>query len=207
MVSKKWLLGFSINEMRGGFPKKIMLLLCIVGVCGHCFAQNNKAFDTGNRITLGTYNEFNSVSKRGLMEMGYDYIFSTAYLTPTYSLFDIGIGLKVIFVWDDIGRFEVPTVGFALDIPLRIYAPSVKAARLYAETDIRMVMYTKDYPPNGTLFNVGWLIGPGMEYKLNDGTRLFGTLGYWHSSNGNIYGKERNPAVNGIGNTFGIQFK
>jgi hypothetical protein len=187
--------------------KKIMLLFCIAGVCSFCFARDNKTIDTGNRITLGTYNEFNSESKRGLMEIGYDFILSTAYLTPAYNLFDFGIGLKALFIWDDIGRFEVPTVGFALDIPIRIYAPAIKAARLYAEAAIRMIMYTEDYPPNGTWLNVGWLIGPGMEYTLNDGTRLFGTLGYWHSSNGNIYGKERNPAVNGIGVTFGIQFK
>jgi hypothetical protein len=182
--------------------KKIILFLIVVSVCGYSYA-----LDTGNRITLGAYNEFNSVSKRGLMEIGYNYILSTAYLTQTYNLLDFGVGLSAVFIWDDIGQFEIPTVRFTLNVPIRIYAPKIKAARLYVETDIRMVMYTEEYPPNGTWLNAGYRVGPGMEYELSDGTRLFGTLSWWHSSNGNIYGKERNPSVNSIGISFGMQFK
>jgi len=189
---------------------KWLLWICILRIliAGGIFAQENKkSFDTGHRITLGSYNEFNSVSKRGLMDIGYDYVFSTAYLTPTYNLFDLGIGLSALFVWDDIGRFEVPTVGFAVELPVRIYAPLIKGARLFVGTDIRMIMYTEEYPTNGTMFNVGWRVGPGMDYELDNGVRLFGTLGWWHTSNANIYGKERNPSVNGIGTSFGIQYE
>jgi hypothetical protein len=112
--------------------------------------------ETGNRITLGASNEFNSVSKRGLMEIGYNYILSTAYLTPTYNLFDFGAGLSAVFIWDDIGQFEIPAVGFTLNVPIKIYAPGIKAAGLYVETDIRMVMYTGEYPSNGTWLNAGY---------------------------------------------------
>jgi len=37
--------------------KEIILILCIAGVYGYCFSQNNKTIDTGNRKTLETYNE------------------------------------------------------------------------------------------------------------------------------------------------------
>jgi hypothetical protein len=187
--------------------KRIVVASLLVILCSFCYAQNNKTFDTANRITFGTYNEFNSPSKRGIMEGGYDYILSTAYITPKYNLFDFGIGLSAILVWDDVGRFELPTVGFTIDTVTRIYAPSIGSARLYAEADCRMVMYTENYPPNGTWLNIGWHAGPGMDYQLSDGTRIFGTLLWWHSSNGNIYGKDRNPTVNAIGTSFGLQFK
>jgi hypothetical protein len=116
--------------------KKTILFLVVMSVCGYGYA-----LDTGNRITLGASNEFNSASKRGLMEIGYNYILSTTYLTPTYNLFDFGAGLSTVFVWDDIGQFEIPTMGFTLNVPIRIYAPRIKAARLYMETDIRGNVY------------------------------------------------------------------
>jgi hypothetical protein len=165
--------------------KKIVLFLVIASVGGYGYA-----LDTRNRITLGVSNVFNSVSKRGLMEIGYNYIVSTAYLTPTYNLLDFGAGLSAVFIWDDIGQFEIPTVGFTFNVPIRIYAPGIKAARLYVETDIRLVMYTEEYPSNGTWLNAGYRVGPGIECELSDGTCLFGTLSWWHSSNGNIYGKK-----------------
>jgi len=89
---------------------------------------------------------------------------------------------------------------------VRIYTPPIKKIRLFAEGIMSLVTYTKNFPENGTKVNGGWHIGGGIEYKFEDNTKIFTSVAWFHNSNNDVYGRERNPSINAIGIGIGIQF-
>ena len=66
-------------------------------------------------------------------------------------------------------------------------------------------LYSQDYPENGTKLNGGWHLGGGFEYSLEKNTKLFAPIRWFHTSNNDVYGRERNPSVNALGIAIGIQ--
>ena len=61
-------------------------------------------------------------------------------------------------------------------------------------------------PPGGTRFNFVLRTGVGMTYELKSDVHLLAGVRYFHLSNAQIEGSERNPSINGIEGYVGVMF-
>ncbi|HPW66686.1 MAG TPA: hypothetical protein PLS84_06330 [Salinivirgaceae bacterium] len=158
-----------------------------------------KSADINHRVTIGNYNSF-WPDNIGIIEGGYDFVVNFPYLTQEYNLLDFGLGLSSLFAFDQTGNPRTPVLGFGVNGSIRMYTPSILKARLFIESVMSLVVYSKDYPANGTQINGGWHFGGGINYK-----NIFAKVLWFHTSNNDIYGRERNPSINALGFAFGIQ--
>lgn len=63
-----------------------------------------------------------------------------------------------------------------------------------------------DVPPGGTRFNFTLRTGLGLAYQLKPDLYLLAGLRYFHLSNAQIEGHERNPNINGVEGYVGLMF-
>jgi hypothetical protein len=187
--------------------KKIIgtiLFLCIINVT--LFTQEKKGkIDFGHRMTIGAYYSYTD-NNIGMMEPRYDFIVNCLYLSPDYNILDFGIGLSVIMAFDENNNVRMPTFGFATNGTMRLYSPPIRKIRLFTEGGMSFLVFTKNYPENGSKMNFALRVGGGFEYKLSDSTKLFTAMDWFHISNNDIYGRERNPSINAISINADIQF-
>jgi hypothetical protein len=88
-------------------------------------SQENKPSYFGHRVTIGNYNSFWE-DDIGIIEAGYDFIFSFPYITPEYNILDFGVGLSDLFAFDKFGNPCQPVLGLGLNGSMRIYTPALK---------------------------------------------------------------------------------
>ncbi len=167
--------------------------------------ENTFEIDFEHRMTIGTYYSYTN-NNIGIMEPQYDFIINFPYINPDYNILDFGIGVSVIMAFDGKNNVRMPTFGFAVNGSMRVYAPPIKKAKLFTEGGMSFVVFTKDYPENGSKINAALKVGGGMEYRLADSTKIFTTMDWFHISNNDMYGRERNPSINAVGITAGLQF-
>ena len=166
------------------------------------YSQENKLLDFGHRITIGNYNSY--TNNTGIIEAGYDFLWNF----PTFKnnqLLNLGVGFSGLFLFDDQGNPRTPVIGLGFNVSMRIYTPTIQKSRLFLDGIMSLVLYSEDYPENGTKLNGGWHLGGGFEYLLEKNTTLFASIRWFHTSNNDIYGKDRNPAINALGIAVGIQ--
>jgi hypothetical protein len=142
------------------------------------------------------------MSNIGVIETGYDFIWNFPTF-KNYQLMDLGIGLSGLFIFDDTGSPRTPVMGLGINGNMRIYTPAIRKSRLFLDGIMGLVLYSKNYPENGTKLNGGWHLGGGFEYSLEKNTKLFASIRWFHTSNNDVYGRNRNPSVNALG--IGIQ--
>jgi hypothetical protein len=88
---------------------------------------------------------------------------------------------------------------------MRIYTPALRKTRIFLEGVMSLVTYTKEFPENGTIVNGGWHLGGGIEYNIENATKLFAKILWFHTSNNDVYGRDKNPSINAVGIAAGIQ--
>jgi hypothetical protein len=66
---------------------------------------------------------------------------------------------------------------------------------------------TRAVPGGGTHFNFIEEAGVGGTYRLDDGVHLIAGVRYWHLSNAQIHGEDKNPALNGVGAYVGLMWR
>jgi len=177
-------------------------IVCLIIGFSPLYSQENKLLDFGHRVTIGNYNSY--TSNIGVIEAGYDFIWNFP-IFQNYQLMDLGIGLSGLFAFDDTGSPRTPVLGLGINGNMRIYTPTIRKMRLFLDGIMSLVLYSKDYPENGTKLNGGWHLGGGFEYALEKHTKLFASILWFHTSNNDVYGRDRNPSVNAVGIAIGIQ--
>jgi len=180
----------------------IVMFLCLVNMA--LYSQENRPSQFGHRVTLGNYNSFWE-DDIGVIEAGYDFIFNTPYITPEYNICDFGIGASGLFAFDKLGNPRQPVLGLGLNGSMRIYTPALQKTRLFLESIISLVTYSQKFPENGTNVNGGLHFGGGFEYNIENTTRLFTKILWFHTSNNDVHGRDRNPSLNAVGIAVGIQ--
>jgi hypothetical protein len=180
-----------------------IIFLCLLSSVAHSQENNNSYF--GHRLTIGNYNSFWE-DDIGILEAGYDFIFNFPYIIPEYNILDFGIGLSSLFAFDKLGNPRQPVLGLGLNGSMRIYTPAFRKTRIFLEGIMSLVIYTKEFPQNGTILNGGWHLGGGFEYNMENTTKLFAKILWFHTSNNDIYGRDRNPSINAVGFAAGVQF-
>ncbi|WP_461254959.1 hypothetical protein [Treponema sp. R80B11-R83G3] len=184
--------------------KYYLIVVLAITINVRIFSQENKPSYFGHRVTIGNYNSFWD-DGIGILEAGYDFIFNFLHITPEYNILDFGIGLSGLFAFDKQGNPRQPVLGIGLNGSMRIYTPALKKTRIFLESVISMVTYTKEFPENGTIINGGLHFGGGIEYNTENATLLFAKILWFHTSNNDIYGRDRNPSINAVGIAIGVQ--
>jgi hypothetical protein len=181
----------------------VMILLCFINI-SIIFSQDNKILNFNHRITIGNYNSYLN-DDIGVLEAGYDFILNILYIMPEYNIFDFGIGLSGLFAFDNIDNPREPVFGLGINGSMRLYSPIIKITRFFLEGIMSLVIYTEEYPKNGTMINGGWHLGGGIEYNLGNNTKLFTKILWFHTSNNDVHGRKRNPSLSALGLAIGIQ--
>jgi hypothetical protein len=181
---------------------EIIILLCLVNTS--LDSQENKLSYFGHRVTIGNYNSFWE-EDIGIIETGYDFIINFPYITSEYNILDFGIGISGLFAFDKLGNPRQPVLGLGLNGSMRTYTPALRKTRIFLEGVMSLVAYTKEFPENGTNMNGGWHLGGGIEYNIDDAAKLFAKILWFHTSNNDICGRERNPSLNAVGIAAGVQ--
>jgi hypothetical protein len=200
------------------YKKNIILAFIFCISVLNIYAQENNEENyfqrnLNHRIYLGLYSSYfdDNISA---MQTGYDCILKLINITPDFNLIDFGFGLNVLMAFDDKGGSENGrpinariTPGFELNWSLRLYVipiPKINSRIFLEGLGMSLIVYTREYPDNGTYVNIGSHVGLGMEYLVNN-HKAYTTLRLFHSSNGKSY--ENNPALNAVGILMGVQFK
>jgi hypothetical protein len=179
-----------------------IIFLCLLNSA--LYSQENKPSYFGHRVTIGNFNSF-CEDDIGIIEAGYDFILNFPHITPEYNIFDFGIGLSGLFAFDKPDNSRQPILGLGLNGSVRIYTPTLRKSRIFLDGIMSFVIYTKEFPENGTMVNGGWHLGGGIEYNMENDTKLFVKILWFHTSNNDIYGRDRNPSINAVGIAAGIQ--
>ena len=66
--------------------------------------------------------------------------------------------------------------------------------------------FNKAVPTFGTTYNFTARVGPGLAYRITEDVYLMGGARYFHLSNGNQHGREKNPSYDGIEWYLGMMF-
>jgi len=171
-----------------------------------------------NRIHLGYYSSYFDDNIR-LLQCGYDAVLKLININPQFNLLDFGIGLNGLLAYDMVNEVQKDnfgserlkngrmTFGFELNWNARLYVipvPKINSRIFIEGCGMSLIIYSREFPENGTYVNIGTTIGLGMEYPIND-YRAYTVLKWFHSSNGKAY--ENNPALNTVGIVMGLQFK
>jgi hypothetical protein len=180
----------------------IIIFLCLISPVIN--SQEHKPSYFSHRVTIGNYNSFWE-DDIGIIETGYDFMFNFPYITPEYNILDLGIGLSGLFAFDKLGNPRQPVFGLGLNASIRIYTPILRKTRMFLDGIISLVTYAKEYPRNGTIVNGGWHLGGGIEYNIENTIKLFAKILWFHTSNNDICGRDRNPSINAVGIATGIQ--
>jgi len=113
----------------------------------------------------------------------------------------------ILFTFDDKGSLRVPVPGMGINGSIRLYSPFFWNTRLFLEGIMSLVLYSKEYPENGTMLNGGWHLGGGVAYSIGNNASLFVSARWFHTSNNDVYGRDRNPSINAVGLGLGISYK
>jgi hypothetical protein len=181
---------------------RIIIFLCLLNTA--LYSQENDPLYFNQRVTIGNYDSFKE-DDIGIIEACYDFIINFPYITPKYNILDFGIGLSGLFAFDKLDNPRQPVLGLGLNGSMRIYTPALRKTRIFLEGVMSLVTYTKKFPENGTILNGGWHLGGGIEYNTENSTKLFAKILWFHTSNNDVYGRDRNPSLNAVGIATGIQ--
>jgi len=203
--------------------KKIAIFILLFGLSvinifpqktseGNYFKRN-----FNNRISLGYYSSYFDDNIK-LLQGGYEAVLRLINITPNFNLFDVSVGLNGLLVYDMTNEIQKDnlgnerpkngrmTFGFELNWNVRLYIIPISRinSRIFIEgCGMSLIVYSREFPENGTYVNIGTNIGLGMEYPINN-YKAYAVLKWFHSSNGRSY--ENNPALNAVGIVMGLQF-
>ena len=193
----------------------LSIIFCIISTGIYSQEENTENYfirNLNHRIYLGYYSSY--FDNTNLLQAGYDCALKLIKITSNFNLIDFGIGLNALVAFDDKAGIKDDrlvnariTPGFELNWSIRLYVLSISKinARVFLEgLGMSLIVYSREFPDNGTHVNIGSHLGLGMEHMIND-YKVFTALRLFHSSNGKSY--ENNPALNAVGIITGIQFR
>ncbi|HEX2972784.1 MAG TPA: acyloxyacyl hydrolase, partial [Tepidisphaeraceae bacterium] len=96
--------------------------------------------------------------------------------------------------------------GAGFSLLLRWHFLKVDRFSLYAEGSAGLVELDTDFPYGGTRFNFVERAGLGATYELMDDLHLMGGVRWFHLSNADLDGAERNPAFDALEYYGGLMF-
>jgi hypothetical protein len=96
------------------------------------------------------------------------------------------------------------TYGYGANLILRQHLIRRKNWSLFADVGPGFLEAGQRVPPAGTSFNLTFRTGLGITQKMTEHLNLIGGGRYYHLSNAEMAGRDRNPSLNGIEAYFGL---
>ena len=103
------------------------------------------------------------------------------------------------------GKVSGEAIGWTLG--LRHHLLKLGRGTLFIDVSGGLIEASHEMPYGGTHFNDTFEVGPGVAFPLHSNIYLLGGVRYFHLSNGNRSGPDRNPSANGIQGVFGVMFR
>jgi hypothetical protein len=103
------------------------------------------------------------------------------------------------------GRVSGEAIGWTLG--LRHHLLKLGSASIFVDVSGGLIEASHEIPYGGTHFNDTFEVGPGIALPLKDNMYFLGGVRYFHLSNGNRSGPDRNPSVNAIQGVVGVMFR
>jgi hypothetical protein len=76
----------------------------------------------------------------------------------------------------------------------------------YADGGGGLAWSDEAFPAGGTTYNFTARVGPGVTYRLTDTAHLAAGARYFHNSNGDRHGRDKNPGYDGVEYYVGVIF-
>lgn len=122
------------------------------------------------------------------------------YLADNFSLGLEVAGLYVVQPGDDASAIGLSAV-------MRHHLIAGRATSLFADVLFGPVEASSDVPAGGTRFSFITRAGLGVTHRLDERIDLLGGVRYFHLSNAQIEGDDRNPSINGVEIYIGILWR
>ncbi len=168
-------------------------------------AEPQRAFDAAQILRIGCYGSFNTTNA---VVVDTDYGIAVKFLPilDYYYLVDTSVDVDLALPFDMVSGVPRIVPGFGLNTQLRLNLIPIPKMRstIFVEGVLGLIIYGVPYPDNGTNINGERHLGFGIEYHIDKATTFLVAVRWFHTSNGDIYGAARNPAVNTIGVNFGF---
>jgi opacity protein-like surface antigen len=97
--------------------------------------------------------------------------------------------------------------GGGFSISLHHYLAHVDRFALYADVGFGPVDFDEHVPAAGTRWDYIFRAGFGVDYQLTEKLYLVGGVRYFHLSNAELEGRDRNPSINGPEGFVGLMFR
>jgi len=196
------------------FKKNLFILLLLLMILTSISAETtspknwdkvHKWADFCHTFQTGGYFAFDSMNV-GILDMHYGILGRFFKVWDLYYLLDTSFEANIMLAFETENELPVPTVGFGINYYLRIHLFPIYRMTMFVEGGWGMVLYTRQYPKGGTVYNLARQVGGGIKYALNDETSLVVTVRWYHTSNNDILGRDRNPGIDTIGVSMGFDF-
>ena len=166
-----------------------------------------KWVDIGHYFRFGTYRMYKN-ENTSMYEVDYGVSFSFFRIMNYYYFTDMTLSSSITLSLDDKHGHPRAIPGFGIiNYGLRLHLIPIPIIRstVFVEGTVGLVAYARKYPDGGTIFNGGRHIGAGVEHFFKDGGSFFVSFRWFHTSNNNALGRNRNPGLNAIGLSFGFK--
>jgi hypothetical protein len=159
------------------------------------FARHRWHFELDARAAIEAWNY--NISHEELYGLGQ---------TLTYGLRDglvLRMGQRFVYV-SQRGQDGV-LLGLTIGVRGRLFARGRVSA--FLQGDVGVSYSAIAAPPRGTRFNYLAIGGPGLMVRLSDRAHLFTTLEVAHVSNNGVKGSARNPDIEAVGPSIGLNLR
>lgn len=95
----------------------------------------------------------------------------------------------------------------SMTLGLRHHLLNFGTASLFMDVAGGIIEASSELPSGGTHLNNMFYVGPGIAYPIRDNVWLIGGVRYFHISNAQSEGPDRNPSINAIQGVVGIMFR
>ncbi|MCG8571273.1 MAG: acyloxyacyl hydrolase [Spirochaetes bacterium] len=162
-----------------------------------------KWIDMSHTFQIGCYGSFDDMNSY-IMDLHYGINFRFIKIARKYYLWDTSFEANMLMVFDFVNELPKIFPGFGINYYLRLHLFPIYKMTFFIEGGWGLMGYTQQYPVNGTWLNGARQVGGGIKWNLNQWDALVITVRWYHTSNNDIFGRERNPAVDSIGVTMGF---
>ena len=122
-----------------------------------------------------------------------------------YVLDNLAISLELSAYNVDQDTGDTGAAGVTLG--LRHHLMRIGKASLFVDVAGGFMTAGARMPPGGTSSNTTFDVGPGIAYPIGENRYLIGGVRYFHLSNANREGDDRNPSMNSVQGFVGVMFR
>ncbi len=152
---------------------------------------------------FGNYHSFDSLNT-SILDIRYGVSFEFFYINKKFHLIETLFDVNCVLAFKESREPFVEIVpGFGLNALVRINLIPILNDLVFIEGGYGLIAFAKPHPDDGTYINGVRNLGIGYNIKNN----YFLVCRWYHNSNADIAGRNKNPGLDTIGFSFGVSFQ